>query len=190
MANKSFLGTTTLQTLLAQADQHGASVVWVYSENQLALGNDPFNPTYIVELGAEALRPVAPNDALPPPTVPTPRGRPRRDYMRYFVAIRGERMNSSSLKELLSDALLGIEEVSPGTLDELTKVKPRTKRIVARDPSNLCEQKELVKQYAAKLTDGWWYGTNNNLEETLTWIQRAAKISALEWGKDIQTNIG
>ncbi len=44
--------------------------------------------------------------------------------------------------------------------------------------------------HGVDLGPGWWFGTNNSADETLTWLRRGADLAGLEWGKDITTSIG
>ena len=82
------------------------------------------------------------------------------------------------------------ERIRPGTLDDLTKIRPRSKRIVSRDPKQLFKDPEMVGLFSEKLVDGWWFGINNSAAETLSWLRRGAEIAGLEWGKDVETSFG
>lgn len=72
-------------------------------------------------------------------------------------------------------------------MEELARLKPRTKRIVARDPNKLFEQQTLVEKYSEKLMEGWWFGSNNSGPETDTWLRRGCEFAGLVWGKDFTT---
>jgi hypothetical protein len=112
---------------------------------------------------------------------------PRGDY---WLAIRGKRIECESLKELLAEGLKAIERTKPGTFDNLSRIRGRSRRIVARDANQLFDKPHLVKEYAEPLINGWYYGTNNSARETNVWLQRAAECAGLAWGVDFTTNLG
>ncbi|MDP7100648.1 MAG: hypothetical protein QF503_05805 [Rhodospirillales bacterium] len=109
---------------------------------------------------------------------------------KYSIEIKGNMTECVSLKEVLAEGLKAFEIIRPGTLDELTKIMPRSKRIVSRDPKQLFKNPEMVRMFSEKLVDGWWFGINNSAAETLTWLRRGADIAGLEWGKDGKTSFG
>lgn len=80
----------------------------------------------------------------------------------------------------------------PGTMDNLSRIRGRSRRIVARDPAHLFEKPHLVKDYAQRLSNGWYYGTNNSSRETGVWLQRAAECTGLAIGTDfaMSLNVG
>jgi hypothetical protein len=89
-----------------------------------------------------------------------------------------------SLKELLSRSFTAVEKKVPGTLDKLSNVRARSRRIVAREPSKLFDKEHLAKKYAERLLPGWWYGTNNSEEQVRVWLKRACELAGLKWGVD------
>lgn len=99
------------------------------------------------------------------------------------------RVECGSLRELLGESLKALEGARPGTLDKLSHIKPKSKRIVSHDKKALFDSEHLSEEYGAKLLNGWWYGTNNSAQETNTWIERAAGCAGLKWGKDVRTSI-
>jgi hypothetical protein len=68
--------------------------------------------------------------------------------------------------ELLAESLKAIELSRPGTLEKLSHIKPKSKRIVSHVKKALFDSKHLSEGYGAKLLNGWWYGTNNSAQET------------------------
>ena len=101
----------------------------------------------------------------------------------------GETVDTYSLKDLLSAGLHALEKVKPGTLEKLSKVKKSTKRIVAKNPSDLFDTPGLSETYSQKLMDGWSYGTNNSAQETNAWLERACEAAGVKWGKDFSTSL-
>ena len=81
-----------------------------------------------------------------------------------------------------------IEEHFPGTLEELSKTKLRSRRIVAKDRNDLFSNPKLTKKYAEKLKEGWYYGTNNSSAETRAWLERACLAAGIRYGTDFKTS--
>lgn len=94
----------------------------------------------------------------------------------------------TSLPDLLEAVLLHLESVHPGTLHELSRIKPRTRRIVARRADDLFDQKHLADK-SRRIADGWWMGTNNSANETRNWIRRACEIAGIDPIVDVKIGI-
>ncbi len=188
----SFISATKLAELANSAEKQGSKYVQIQTTNLLAIGADPLNPTHVIDLTEERIRPISGPDIPPDPKAAPARVPPRssRRSGEYSIKVKGDTIECVSLKEILSEGLRAMEKYRPGTLDELSTIIPRSKRIVSRDPEQLFKKPSLVQKYSEKLVDGWWFGTNNSTDETLTWLRRGADIAGLEWGKDIATSIG
>lgn len=170
---------------------HGVSqtdALWIMSNNQIAIGSEAMKPERIYDLAAEELRPLGTTPSSAPAAQPASVN-PALKSGRYRFQIEGKTIECASLRDLLKKGLQAIEESYPGMLEELTKVKPRTKRIVAKKKSDLFEDQALVEKYAEKLIDGWWYGTNNSTDETRQWLMRACEYTKLQFGTDFDTSI-
>jgi hypothetical protein len=146
----------------------------------------------VIDLSKELVRPFSLDEtngkASSAETTKPPRM--SRQSGKYLLDINGRTMECTSLRELLAEGLRALEKYKPGMLEQLSVIKPRTKRIVARDPARLFDQQELVANYAERLgVDGWWYGTNNSADETNAWLRRAAELAGLSWGKDVSTTL-
>ena len=195
MAQQSFIQASKLVDLLTTATIHGDQPVWVLAPDQLGLGSDRLKPHSIIDLATEAVRtevaaPPKPERQLPSPTVsflPSPKA--SRQTGKYLAEVRGQTIECTSLKHLLGEGLRALENEQPGTLDKLSRVKKRTKRIVARNPGELFDQPELSAKYAERLSDAWWYGTNNSAAETKTWLERGCEIAGLRWGTDFRMTL-
>ncbi len=182
MAQLSFIPTKKLSDLLLKASSRGdlyASVM----DGQLLVGADPMNPSSYVELATEEIVPL---HEQPQPTRFEPR---RRKTGVYTLDFRGKTSEYTSQRDVLAEGLKAMEQFKPGTLDKLSKVKGRTRRIVARDPKDLFDKAHLAEKHHAPLMDGWFYGTNNSAEETVRWLKEGAEIAGLKWGKDISTSL-
>lgn len=186
MAQVSFISATKLAKLLKNTNARGDTYVRVLTKNQLALGVDPLNPTHVIDFSEEATRSISSEDtAQEPRRPPERRKRVSRRTGKYLLEIKGDEKECGSLKELLSEGLKALERHQPGTLAKLTTIRPRSKRIVARDPALLFKQPKLADKYAEKLINGWWFGTNNSADETVTWLRRGCDLAGLEWDREV-----
>lgn len=193
MASLSFIETTKLIDLIRRADPKGNMKVRVLPGHQLAMGSDPLSPTLVIDLSKEIISPYSSGEQTN--TVftadvsesATTRAPADRRSGTYCYELRGRRYECRSLKELLRMSLESLERVSPGTLERLSHIKPRSKRIVAHEPSLLFESPNLAKEYSEKLSNGWWFGTNNSAQETKAWLERAVQCAGLRWGPDFDT---
>jgi hypothetical protein len=108
---------------------------------------------------------------------------------KYLLQVDEEVSEHSSLKELLAAGLNGLERTSSGTLEKLSAIKPRSKRIVARNRNDLFESSALAAQYGERLNAEWWFGTNNSAQETNSWLRRGCELARLKWGSEFNTSL-
>lgn len=198
MANVTFIQASKLIDLLHACDPQNEMHVRVLSTSKLALGVDPLQPTHLINLSKEMTGPYHSSEPeiafehvdatrVPPSSSFAPKMTRRSGD--YWFELNGHRSEHTSLKDLLGEGLRALEQIRPGTLEKLSHIKPRSRRIVARDPKQLFERSHLAKDYAEKLTDDWWFGTNNSANETATWLVRACQCAGLTWGKDFTTSL-
>jgi hypothetical protein len=182
----SVMSAAKLAALLRSVDPQSTMHVQVLNE-RLVLGINPLQPTQMIDFSNERVVPYAASvvQASSPGEGSRINGTkfPRRSGD-YWFEIKGKRTECGSLKELLAEALKGFERTKPGTLDQLSRIRGRSRRIVARDANQLFDKPHLVKEYGEKLTNGWFYGTNNSARETSVWIQRAAECAGLASNSD------
>lgn len=199
MASVSYIGAAKLADLLQKADAGGGLVVSVISASRLALGKDPLHPTVAIDFSREAIAPYEPAkaktngiaDAAVARTqveAPTVSRKPRRSGS-YWFQLLGTRMEFGSLRDLLRASLLEIEKARPGSLEKLSHIRPRSKRIVANDKKLLFADEAMSDEFGEQLGDGWWYGTNNSAQETRAWLERACSCAGVTWGIDFETNV-
>src|SRR5262245_49894483 len=193
MATLSFISASKLAELLQTANKGREMYVRVISGNRLALGNDPMKPTISIDLSKEtvgAYNESKPKEVIEPQPQPQPSAirTPRRSGD-YWSELNGKRLESGSLRELLAQGLRSIEAARPGTLEKLSHIKLRSKRIVDRDKKMLFVSERLSDKYGEELMDGWWYGTNNSAQETNAWLERACGCAGLAWRIDFRTNL-
>ena len=187
MAHLSLMKARKLADLLNSA---GDVYVRILTTNQLAIGKDPMNHDAVIDLSKEAILPANGKAPAPePPPQPEPKTRQSRSTGRYLIEFKGKMIECRSLREMLAEGLKAIEAHKPGTLEKLSTIKPRSKRIVAADKNKLFEDAELVEKYSERLMTGWWYGTNNSADETKTWLKRACELAGLTWGKDFEVDL-
>jgi hypothetical protein len=198
MAIVSFMSATKLAELLDDASKPQNMYVRV-ANNRILLGADPLNPTFVVNLSKEAVESYG-NSAITKAEVPLSRpdaeaqslnentSRLPRRTGHYWFELKGRRIGCKSLKELLATALRHIEHLTPGMLENLTNIKLRSKRIVARDRNHLFDREHLAKDYSERLMPGWWYGTNNSAKETEAWLRRACGAGGLKWDDDFKAS--
>jgi hypothetical protein len=200
MATLSFISASKLVDLLKATDSHREMHVRVLSANKLALGADPIQPTHVIDLSKEKVSIYDPASSSRPATAapvgvatfdqPKLRaGKMTRRSGDHWFEFNGHRTECRSLKELLAEGLKSIEKSKPGTLEKLSRIKPRSRRIVAREPKQLFESEHLIRDYAEKLTNDWWYGTNNSAAETDAWLERACTYADFKWGTEFRTSV-
>ena len=201
MASLSFITTGKLSELLNVADPKKSMYLHVLNSTRLAIGVDPLNPSAVIDLANETIMPFTegPIKTSEQPVKPEEKWtsnpdeavawRAARRSGEYWLEVDGKRSEFYSLRDLLAGGLRTLEEKSPGTLEKLSHIKPRSRRIVARDPKDLFDKEHLAKEYAEKLADGWYYGTNNSAQETNAWLERAASCAGFKWDEKFKTSI-
>jgi hypothetical protein len=190
MATFSLISASKLIELLESANKTGEMYVRVISASKLALGTDPIKPTVLINLSNETAGPYNETKASDTDTeAQTGSAKVTRRSGDYWFDIKGHRKDVGSLGELLGQGLLEIEAQCPGTLDKLSHIKLKTKRIVARDKKMLFDSGHLVDDHSKQLKNGWWYGINNSSQETNRWLERACSCAGLRWRKDFRTSL-
>ena len=196
MAQLAFIESRRLVDLISRADPNGNMLITVLNDDELGLGADPLAPTSVISFSKESVRLTVTSETQPTAgtrasSIPVNQDSLSRNRVTgtYLFEIGSRTVECVSLKDLLSKALREIERECPGTLDKLSTIQPRSKRIVARDPSLLFTSKELSEEYSEQLGHGWWFGTNNSAQETKSWLKRACNSAGLVWGKEFSTSI-
>lgn len=180
------IDASKLTKLLAATNAGKNLKVWVLTQDELAFGIDPPLRMGTIDLIHEQ---VHPNGHVVPAAMTKPlTTRRSRRTGQYLLEIKGRTIECASLKEMLAEGLRALEAHKKGTLDKLSAVKSRTRRIVSRDPSKLFDKSHLEEKHAEPLMEGWWYGTNNSAPETNRWLRQACTIAGLTWEKDFLTS--
>lgn len=187
MANIAFTETKRLIDLLRP---YSNTFVRVLDDTRLAIGSDPLHPSKVVDLSSERVTPYS-RSARSELAQRSPRSPATRKTGNYWIEVLGRKVSCDSKKEILINGLKAIEQERPGTLEKLSNVKPRKKRIVACDPNDLFDDLGMRKleDVSQRLDNNWWVGTNNSGEETKAWFRRACKIAKLRYGDDFRTSL-
>lgn len=187
MARISYIPVAELGRQIQKAGLPPDCLVWVATKSELHFGRSPEKTEFIFDLGNEMWR--APREgkapAAPPVSQPIVIQSNGRKSGRFVLELFGSEFILSNLKDVVRVALTELAKRHSGFLDQLSREKPRSKRIVAQSKNDLFEDAELVKKYAAPLTGGWWFGTNNSEAEVKRWLQRMARVAGAAWGKDV-----
>jgi hypothetical protein len=204
MANLALLSSPKLVDLVRSADPHGEMCVTILNDHSLALGTDPLKPSTVIDFSSEEVRSytnsptgsgmatavesLSADPALRTGAMHAYQRTTRNLGIRWFE-LNGDRTECGSVKGLLLKGLRSIETQYQGTIEKLSHIKKRTKRIVARDRNDLFEDPKLVKKYSEPLLDAWWVGTNNSSAEVEAWLKQAVSMAGLQWGKDFRTSL-
>jgi hypothetical protein len=192
MATIAFMPTRKLLELLSKPENRDG-YVRILTATRLGLGPDPLQPKMIIDFSKEQVSPNSSEEiGVSFPLAGNDRVTEAKSARRsgdYWFELNDRRIDCRSLKELLAEGLKAIEKRRPGTLEKLSHIKPRTRRIVAHEPRELFDQAHLSKQFAEKLINGWYYGTNNSAHETNTWLERACSCGGLKWAIDFKTSL-
>jgi hypothetical protein len=183
MASLTYIPSSALVSLLMSADPHKRFNVRVISPTQLSLETASFQQVSVIDLTNEK---VIIDKILVPEPVAVPKASRRSG--KYQLRAFDMTIDTYSLKDLLGEGLRILEKHKPGMLEKLSHVKARTKKIVARNPADLFDTPGLSNEFAQKLTDEWWYGTNNSTPETIKWLKRACDCGGVKWGADLSVS--
>jgi hypothetical protein len=184
--------------LLHAADPKGVMYVKILTTTQLGIGANPLQHSSVIDLAREEIRSAAAEpltavddaDSRVAPTVSPPSQRQPRRTGKYLLSFKGTDYDCLSLKHMLAEFLKAAEKHHPGTLENLSHVQPRTKKIVARNRSDLSNVPEKLDEFAEELMPGWWYWTNNSADETVSWIKRGCTSAHLRFDHDVVVVIG
>ena len=192
MAQESYCSVKALRSALGQHDIQSDDRVTLLAQDALAIGPPHAPQTYVFDFASETLRsqPAAPSLGktevkarfddrdLPP-------ARAQRATGRYAFAHGEVEFARSSLADLLEAVLTYLERIKPGALARLSKIKKRTRRIVAREQRDLYDRAHLARDYAREISGGWWMGTNNSRDETRKWICHACDAAGIDYVTEI-----
>ncbi len=201
----AFMRTAALVDLVRVADPEGTKFVRILSDTKIGIGSDALSPSIVIDFLAETT--AGPSEALEPKKAPivAPTSSPAVQVMppdapsgalswkdrltKNWFELQGKKTRCSSVKEILLRGLQAIETERPGTLEKLSQIKKRTKRIVARDRNSLFESPHLVQDHSSQIPSRWWVGTNNSSQEVKSWLRQAVECAGLRWDADFKCSI-
>jgi hypothetical protein len=168
--------------LAAQAQLNAHQQVWLDEKCRLVGGEYP-NPAWRYDFAAEAAVAV---EAVAPqkPARTSLLGSAKRITELHEFEVLGATFLVGSQKQLLVEALRRIEEARPGTLDQLSKKKRRTKRVVSRSREALYDTPHKPS-HSQEIPGGFFVATNNSYPEAMSFLREAVRIAGLTWGIDV-----
>lgn len=96
--------------------------------------------------------------------------------------------------DVLTEIVDKLTERDPEFIEKFAKELERAKGkrpYIARTNEELYpEQPQYVGKYGRKLQNGWWIDDNLNNPQKESLIQRACKLSGLQYGKDLEIRLG
>jgi hypothetical protein len=105
----------------------------------------------------------------------------------WSVEINGKSFSAANLKEAYRTLLLKLDEVSPRFLEQFSGERSRSRRFVARNPSDLYDSApHLAKDHARPLKGDWYFDTNLSTEQVSKRARVAARIAGLSYGRDVK----
>lgn len=112
---------------------------------------------------------------------------PIRSRGLWAVELNGERTTAANMKEAYRTLLLKLEAGSPGFFDRFSVERSRSRKFIARKPSDLYDSApHLAAQHARELKDGWYFDTNLSTEQVATRVRVAARVAGLTYGRDVK----
>ena len=119
------------------------------------------------------------------PEIARPPARGGRRTGTYAFILLGDRIEAGSLREAYTTCLLKLGELDPQLFERLARVTTRSRRIVARNPTDLYLRKPgLAERYAARLTGPWWVDTNLSRAQCEQRLRKACEVAGLQFGGD------
>jgi negative regulator of replication initiation len=110
-----------------------------------------------------------------------------RSRGQWTVEILGERRPAANLQDAYRRLLLHFHARRPDFLQKFSLEKGRSRRFVARKPSDLyLKSPHLASDHAKELTPGWYFDTNLSMEQVASRARVAARLCGLHYGTDVR----
>jgi len=100
-----------------------------------------------------------------------------------------QKVEASTLGDLLVGALKILQERDPAFLDQLSKKGGRVRRIVAKDPKALYPLRPDLAQYSREVVKGWHVATNNSRRDVDRILRVASEVAGLTYGVDLKVTL-
>ncbi len=169
--------STLTRVLTERASSKPAEHVWIAANLGLVVGKFP-EPVAIFDFVAEEMIPLSAEHHTPK-RVDDRRTLAKRTRDTYEIETTETIFRFASATQALVDGLEILEELSPGTLDKLCRMKKkRSKRPVARSHEELYDVHHPTS-HSVKLANGFFVATNNKALEAVWVLRDAAKLSGV-----------
>lgn len=123
----------------------------------------------------------------PPRASAAPESETVRRRGRWTVERGSKRIAAGNLKEAYRSALLLLNEEFPGFLSRFAEEQARSRRFVAKSPSELyLASPRLARHHAKPLVDGWFFDTNLSTDQVARRVRIAARICGVHYGPDFR----
>jgi hypothetical protein len=154
---------------------------WLDDNHGLVVGDFP-TPQMWFDFAREALVAIAPAPHTEKRVISF-LGQARRVGQKYVLETEDTIYKFGSATQLLIEGLNIIEEKFPGTLENFSMLKKRSKRPVARTRAELYDAPH-PESHSAELKSGYFVATNNKDSEARGFLREATEIAGLKWGKN------
>lgn len=105
----------------------------------------------------------------------------------WATEVNGERTPAANMKGAYRTLLLKLDELAPGFIDRFAQESSRSRRFVARKPTDLYQSSpHLADKHAQPLKNGWFFDTNLSTEQVATRARIAARVAGLRYGRDVR----
>lgn len=105
---------------------------------------------------------------------------------------RGIRHTTRNAIEIVVGVIELLSNADPTFMDRLAARRHgRKRRYIARNRSDLYpDRPDLCERFAHRLQSGWWLATNTNNELKRRFLQMAAEVAGVEFGRELCVSIG
>jgi hypothetical protein len=123
----------------------------------------------------------------PPRASTAPESETVRRRGRWTVDRGSTRIAAGNLKEAYRSALLLLNEEFPDFLERFAEEQARSRRYVAKSPTELyLASPRLARHHAKPLVDGWFFDTNLSTDQVARRVRIAARICGIRYGADFR----
>ena len=130
-------------------------------------------------------RPSSPSPSPKPVTRP-PKSQSNKARIVGFE-IGDKKVEAGSARGTLSALLIHFDREDPAFMENFFVASTtRSRRLVARDRSNLYDKSHLADEHAVQLENGWWLGTNLSQQQIRTHIRTACSVARIEFGRELK----
>lgn len=180
-----------VQRVLEMLEETGlqSGVLKIEGDGRLLAGPASGHLTHLVDLDRGVVEKLRANAQGVPPFAA------RRDDLTsgrrsgvFAIEFGGQAKAYPNLRALLIGTLRRLADDDETFLPRLAEEKGRTRRLVARKPTDLFpeDKPHLAQKGAAPLVDGWWVNTNNSADAVRSWLRRAFIVAGVDPARDVR----